>query len=513
METNANPLIEFFYLFGISSETLKNPDHFKENNFLKSEFLKPELLSKFPPIIKPYAEIDPGIIISHCFPKGFKLIESISVPREEIFHFSIDNVPSRHSKNKNIYFTCLIFYESLITYYNIQKILSQDSPESNSSNNLNKIKLKKERYEARPSNTSNSSGAIAVNKSYLFDNFYIPKVLCFSSFIPFPYEFQIILKKIKEYSLGEVGKISIPIEKIIENVVMTTPRPIRGRFNVKIKKDFFILNGEKSDLDISLRDFNQYDFHSYRYQLIFIFSVENIIEIYKSLLLEIPLLFFSNDKDKLTNIVHTFLELLSPFKYQYPTVSILPEDSLGIIQHAKSFAFGINQEWINAEKGENFFERKNILIINKAIRICDIDKQKLDLYYIKKDPESVITFDELGKINHNFNHNSEGENNNNSNDVNNISINNNDINSNNLSINKMNEYNYHLIGYQLPLHYGEKMKKNLNNFLKEKFGYNEYEPKINKKIGEEIFYYFLVSIFQNYNQFLYNTEKEVESIN
>ena len=501
METNANPLIEFFYLFGISSQTLKNSEHFKENNFLKPEFLKPELLSKFPPVIKPYAEIEPSIIISHCFPKGFKLVESISVPREEILHFSIDNVPSRHSKNKYIYFTCLIFYESLITYYNIQKFLNHDSPESNSSNNLNKIKIKKQRFEKK-SNTN-----VVINKSYLFDNFYIPKVLCFSSFIPFPSEFQYLLKKIKEYSLGEMGKISIPVEKIIESLVITVPRPILGRFNLKIKKDYFLLNGDKSDLDISLRDFNQYNFHSYRYQLIFIFSVENIIEIYKSLLLEIPLLFFSNDKDKLTNIVHTFLELLSPFKYQYPFASILPEDNLGIIEHAKSFVFGINQEWINAENGENFFMRKNILMINKPIRICDIDKQKLDLYYNKKDAESVITFEELEKLNNN------SENNNtNCNEANNISTNT-DVNNANLTINKANEYNYNLIGYQLPLHYGEKLKKSLNNFLKEKFGYNEYDPKINQRIGEEIFYYFLVSIFQNYNQFLYNTEKEVESIN
>ena len=504
METNTNPLIEYFYLFGISPETIKNPDNFKENNYLKPEFLKPELLSKFPPIIKPYAEIEPSIIISHCFPKGFKLVESISVPKEECVHFSIDNIPSRHSKNKYIYYTCLIFYESLITYYNIQKFLGHESTEPSINNNLNIIKQKKQRYE----NKSNTT-VVNTNKSYLFDNYYISKVICFSSFIPFPYEFKYLLTKIKEYTMGENGKISIPIEKIIENIVITIPRPIRGRFNVKFKKDYFLLNGEKSDFDISLRDFNQYNFHSYRYQLIFIFSVENIIEIYKSLLLEIPLLFFSNDKEKLSNIVQTFLELLSPFRYQYPNISILPEDNLGIIEHAKSFVFGINQDWINPENGENFLNRKNILIFNKPIRICDIDKQKLDLYYNKKDEESVVTFEDLSKMKKNLDNNNNINNLSDSSDINN----NNEANNINISYNKSNENNYNLIGYQLPIHYGEKLKKNLNIFLKEKFGYNEYEPKINKKIGEEIFYYFLVSIFQNYNQFLFNTEKEVEAIN
>ena len=502
METYTNPLIEYFYLFGISPETAKNPEHYKENNFLKSDFLIPELLSKFPPIIKPYAEIEPNIIISHCFPKGFKIIESISIPNDEYFHFSLDNIPSRHSKNKYIYYTCLIFYESLITYYNTQKLLNQsDLPNSiikNSNNNLNKKKLKKERFEKKFHTTA------IINKSYLFDNYYIPKLICFSSFIPFPNEFKFILKKIKGYCLGEMGRISIPIEKIIENLVLTIPRPIRGRFNIKFKKDYFLLNDEKKDFDICQRDFNQYNFHSYRYQLIFLFSVENIIEIYKSLLLEIPLIFFSTDKEKLTNLVHTFLELLSPFKYQYPNVAILPEDNLGIIEHAKSFVFGINHDYY-LENGENFFTRRNILIFNKPIRICDIDKQKLDLYYNKKDSESVITFEELGKINNKLEINSGGNN-----EPNNI---NNDINLNNVSSDITNQYSYNLIGYQLPLHYGEKLKKSLNNFYKEKFDYNVYEANINKKIGEDIFYYFLVSIFQNYNQFLFNNEKEVESIN
>ena len=122
METNINPLIEYFYLFGLSLETIEDPDFYKENLFSKPEYLKPELLSKFPPIKKPSAEIDPNIILSHCFPKGFKIIEGQSPPIDEYFHLSLDNIPSRHTKNKYIYYSCLLFYESLITYFNIVSV-------------------------------------------------------------------------------------------------------------------------------------------------------------------------------------------------------------------------------------------------------------------------------------------------------------------------------------------------------------------------------------------------------
>lgn len=345
METNTNPLIEYFYSIGISPETIKKSEYYKENNFQKPEFLKPEVLNKFPPVKKPNSEIEPNIIISHCFPNGFKLVESTIRPEDEFFHFCLDNTPSRHTKNKYIYYTCLLFYESLITYYNIQKLINLDTKNANINNNIttsnkddSRPKLKKYKLETK------SITSININKSYLFENFYVPKVICFCSFIPFPNEFKFLLKKIKDYSSGISGKTFIPVEKIIENIVITFPRPIRGRFNLRIKKEHFLLNGEKNDFEITQCDFNQYNFHSYRYQLIFTFSIENIIEIYKSLLLEIPIVFFSKYKEKLTNIVHTFLELLSPFIYQYPTIAILPDDNLGIIEHSKTFVLGINHE-------------------------------------------------------------------------------------------------------------------------------------------------------------------------
>ena len=510
METNINPLIEYFYLFGLSIETIEDPDFYKENQFSKSENLKPELLSKFPPIKKPSAEIDPNIIISHCFPKGFKIIEGKSPPADECFHFSLDNIPSRHTNNKYIHYSCLIFYESLITYFNIQKLVNNNIPNKGKRTSMNDLILENdiENPEINSDINKSKTKKLDKNKDNLLDYFYVPKVLCFSSFVPFPNEFKYLLKKIKEYSMGILGKMTIPVEKVIENLVVSIPRPIRGRFNLKFKKDYFLQNGEKNEFDIILPDFNKYNSHSYRYHLIFLFNIDDIMEIYKSLLLEIPIIFFSEDKEKLTNIVQSFLELLSPFKYQYPNIAILPEDNLGIIDHAKSFCLGINNEWINKEKNINFFERKSILIFNKPIRICDIDQQKLDLYYNKKEFGNVITFEELGKINNNSENNanedSSANNSNNNTDI---------INENTTENDKANEFNYDLLGCQLPSHYTEKIKKKLASIFKEKYNFNEYNPKINEKISQEIFYYFLISILQNYNSRLFNKEKEVESIN
>lgn len=57
--------------------------------------------------------------------------------------------------------------------------------------------------------------------------------------------------------MGILGKMTVPVGKVKENIVISIPRPIRGRFNLKFKNDYFLLNGEKNDFDIISPDFNQ----------------------------------------------------------------------------------------------------------------------------------------------------------------------------------------------------------------------------------------------------------------
>ena len=113
METNTNPLIEYFYSIGISPETIKKSEYYKENNFQKPEFLKPEVLNKFPPVKKPNSEIEPNIIISHCFPNGFKLVESTIRPEDEFFHFCLDNTPSIDILKINTFIIHVYFFMNL----------------------------------------------------------------------------------------------------------------------------------------------------------------------------------------------------------------------------------------------------------------------------------------------------------------------------------------------------------------------------------------------------------------
>jgi len=477
---SCDTFIEYFYIFGAKETTVRSENFYHNLLFTKPGYLTMQLLSKFPPFEKPNSDVDENVILNHCFPTGYNLLEindPNEFPKHECFHFNLDNLNSLGNDDKKIYFTCLLFYERLSSYYEILYRIKK-----NSKYNLKKLKpLTKETKE-------------------LIDKYYVPKVIVLSSFVPFPNEEKYLLTKILAYASGMTKDIQhniiIPIEKVIEKLVLGIPRPPKGKFYVTYKKLNCIIPNDENDFDIKQRELNQYNYYSYKMQLIFIFKIEEIIEIIKCLLMEIPILFFSKSKERLTNIFETFIFLLSPFEYQYPHVSILPDINAGIIEIAKSFAFGINYEWVepdpvNKNGPQNYFEKMNINVFNKLIKIVDIDNRKITKYFVSNPSQRIINFHDLGMenlIKEDFNT---------------------FIPSKEINHDIKNEAEK----YDLPLHYTDKFRESLNEFLENnKIKSSDCNMTLNRKIGEDYFYYFFVSVFQNYNKYLFNTEEETKKI-
>ena len=455
-------LIEYFYLFGIEPDSI-NVDKFndKDQIYLKKGYLSPELLSKFPPSDKADINVDIKIIKNHCFPNGYTLFQKNGNPVEEYFYFSLDNMLGKDSSDKSLYFSCALFYEPISKYV---KIKSMKNP-------LQKKKLQK--------------------KEIQLDKFFAPKALCISSFLPFPSEFKFLLNKLINYAKSD--KITIPIEKIIENMVYGIPRPPKVYFYIHCKKGNSLFPKQDFEMDFRLTDLNHCPINSFKFQSIFNFNVDDIMEIYKSLFLEVPILFFCGKAEALTNIYESFMTLMKPFEFQGPHCAILPDLNAGIIEMSKTFCLGINQEWIipgNKEK-KTYFQKLNLNIINKKILICDADNHKIYKYYNYNPVQHIINFKDLGVYS-----SQEG--------VDPLLCRSEDINHD--CFNNWNEY-------LLPDHYTRKLKKSLKSYIdKNKMSYTEYSSKTNKEIGEQIFYYYLVSIFQSYNDFLYTSQEDVNII-
>ena len=267
--------------------------------------------------------------------------------------------------------------------------------------------------------------------------------------------------------------------------------PPKGKFFVTYKNNNCIIPNVEKDYEIKQRELNQYNYYSYKMHLIFFFKTDDIAEIIKCLLSEVPILFFSQSKERLTNIFETFLFLLRPFEYQYPHVSILPDINAGIIEMAKTFAFGINYEWVEPDNKEgkiNYFEKLNLNVFNKLIKIVDIDNRKITKYYMQNQSQRIINFNDLGE---------------------NIKDDSIFIPSKEINHDALNDSDK----YELPMHYLTKFKKRLNEFLENnKIKSSDCNMALNRKIGEDHFFNFFVSVFQNYNKYLFNTEIETKKI-
>ena len=483
IKNKENTLFENFYIFGLDYDLILSDYLYNVKNYSKeNNKIFPVILNKFPSYINNNSYINDNVLIEHIFPNGFKIIEKIEKPKNEFFYFNLMSL-----NGKNIFFSCLLFYESLFQYYNFKKnynenkIVEINIEEFN--HNFTKNIIKNDKILNKSFDLEKSENIFL--KENILKYIFIPKVICLSSLFPYIFEKKYILKSIFKYSLK--NNIKIPLETIIENF-FKIPLP---KNNILYSNQ--ILFGQNNKLFIRKIFLNKNFIPSLpKINIIFEeFKIKNILEILKCIILEIPLLFFSENKYKLSIYINIFLSLIFPLEYIYPNVIILPKINYYLIEIKKCFVFGINQKY-----NKNFFKDFNLNIYNKYIKIVDLDNSCLTEIFNKN--ENIIKFKNLFNNNLNVNNNS-----------------NNNFQNNN--------YNYK---YKINLieHYTLKLEKKLKNFFdknkkKEKKISNnknnnnniEYNYEFIENIYE-IFLYYFVCILLNYTKFLYNDEKSVLEI-
>ena len=347
-----NNLIQQFYEIGADNEIVFCERYYQ--NVLKfynqNANIKPNIISKFPNVNSTLVNIPNDVIISHCFPNGFyaKFCKD-EPPIGEKFFFCVDNFP-RNSNYPKVYFSCFLFYESLEVY--------------------RQILLKKKNFIFKSKNNDKESDdeQNLGNSIIGCSNYYIPKVICFASLLPYPRELTKILKTLYNKYLKIKEGYEYPIEKIIENLIFSIPIPTRGKYSIS-----YHLFNEKYSFTQS--PINKVPNVSYELNLIFsTYKISDILFIFKCVLLEIPLLFFSDSKAKLCTLVEGFLSLIYPFSYKHHNISILPYHCYSIIETSDCFMLGINEEYHS-----NFFINNNLEVENKTIVIVDIDNKKIGI--------------------------------------------------------------------------------------------------------------------------------------
>ena len=466
-------LFQYFYLFGIELDSLDINDFNPDKTFLEKNFKKAQVLNQFPPYKRAQSYIEPNIVLNHCFPKGYKILVIDKQPKDEFFFFSLDNLNKYSQQNKRIYFTTAIIFEPLKSYFEIK--YKKNIPP------FPKITIKEDKN--------------GKEKEALLINIYIQKALCLSSLVPFPSEIKNILMELIEYS--KRNEITIPMEKLVETIIFGIPLPRRAYFNISSKQTNELIPKQKKDLDFTLRPLNKYNFYSYSYQNILGFPLKEIFLIFRSLLLEVPILFFGSNKEILTNIVETFMSLIYPLEYQYPYVSILPDAYCSLIEREKSFVFGVNHKlfWEGKDKNKHptYFKKMHLNIHNKLFLICDIDTNSVYQYYYHDKLYHIVNFNDLGV----YPETKDGDT---------SQCVSKDINS---------DIMQSIIEINLPEKITNKITKELNSYITKNYELirdnHDYSGVFNTKIGENYFYDYMVNLLNNYFNYISNDEENIKN--
>ena len=397
----ANNFIDYFLVVGLPPKIfmekwLYTSDVDTLNEKFKDNF-QPKIISSFPNYEKHTIAFDDSVI-SHCFPNGFKAKISQSPPKAEIFSFILDN----NYFNLNFpqkYLTCLICYENILKYRKLYDTYKQYMKEENKENEIKEI------FDKINNNINNDLDE-SIENIEINQNIYIPKCLMVMSLYPYFAEFEKILTEIYKYSLikekeisvinldevkhqndennlqkldidkqGEkqekkefnidINKITVPMDKIIENLLIELPVPPRGIFKV----EYTLINQER---ELKQNLMNELPLVDINLKQLFTFDAKEIVKMYHNLFLETRILFFSENIQLLNMFIFGLLSLLYPFQYQYQVVTILPEENFQIIESITPFIAGINMPY---EKG--FFEIRD-LTLSDAILIVDIDNLKTE---------------------------------------------------------------------------------------------------------------------------------------
>ena len=391
-------LEEYFLIIGVepkicTKDYLYNSPIEELNEFYSKDDFKPKILSKFPPVVKQYINIDISIA-ELCFPKGFQLEEFKNQPRPVVQHFLLDN--SFYSIDYPLkYVTCLIIYESLENYYLLSKEIRKNLGEDiysdawkiksdkkakydiikaigniDKNNLMHNERFKSEMIPIAKENNNN-------NNNDIFKKYYFPKILCLVSTQHIFREQEQILKQLYQYFIDDSLK-KIPIEKKILTILCNIPIPPKGfleiEYNLKENFEKIRIKREKMNKIPSIED---------ELALIFSkFSIHKVLKILKFILFEMKTIVFGTKINELSCFIYGLISLIFPFHYSFQVSSSIPNGAYDILESISPYILGINTKF-----DKSFFSNNKIDISDLRLFIIDLDDKKIRMIGEDKFPE------------------------------------------------------------------------------------------------------------------------------
>uniref|UniRef100_A0A672N434 DENN domain-containing protein 5B n=1 Tax=Sinocyclocheilus grahami TaxID=75366 RepID=A0A672N434_SINGR len=222
-----------------------------------------------------------------------------------------------------------------------------------------------------PSSSSSSSsrgrtscGCSGEGYDSVRDTLYVSKAMCLITPMPFMHACKGFLSQVHRAVISHQPP-PLPLESYIYNILYEVPLPLPGR-SLKFHGVYEPILSQRPGVgELPLADFPL----SEAFQLL---GVENLVQIFTCVLLEMQILLYSQDYQRLMVVAEGITTLLFPFQWQHVYVPILPASLLHFLDAPVPYLMGLQ-----SKEGTD----RSKLELPQEANLCfvDIDNQCIEL--------------------------------------------------------------------------------------------------------------------------------------
>uniref|UniRef100_A0A8C5HG89 DENN domain-containing protein 5B-like n=1 Tax=Gouania willdenowi TaxID=441366 RepID=A0A8C5HG89_GOUWI len=369
----------YFVICGIDTETGLEPDQLSsalctwtanlEQSPLKRTF-RSKVLARYPENVE-YNPFDQNAVNMLCMPKGLSF-RTQADPRDPQFHSFIIT----KEDGSRTYGFVHTFYEE-VTSPHICSAMQTLYQMHNAAHGT-----------ANPPPPSSSSSSSSSSYDSSRDTLYVSKALCLITPMPYMQACRSYLAQLHKAATVKTAP-PLPLESYVYNILYEVPLPAPGR-SLKFYAVYEAIVCQRPGLgELPLADFSLAEAFS-------LLGIENLVQVFTCTLLEMQILLYSQDYQRLMTVAEGITTLLFPFQWQHVYVPILPASLLHFLDAPVPYLMGL--------QSKDGSDRSKLELPQEA-NLCfvDIDNHSIELPEdFPQFPNKTEFIQELSDVLHSF---------------------------------------------------------------------------------------------------------------
>uniref|UniRef100_A0A8C4GTW0 DENN/MADD domain containing 5B n=1 Tax=Dicentrarchus labrax TaxID=13489 RepID=A0A8C4GTW0_DICLA len=337
----------YFVICGIDTETGLEPDELAGENFEQSPLkrtFKSKVLARYPENVE-WNPFDQDAVNMLCMPKGLSFRTQADQRDPQYHSFIITK-----EDGSRTYGFVHTFYEEVT------------SPQICSAMQT-LYQMHNAEHASADSPTSSSSSRRAGGYDSSRDTLYVSKALCLIAPMPFMHACRRFLSQLHK-AVTSATAPPLPLESYVHNILYEVPLPAPGR-SLKFHGVYEPIICQRPGLgELPLADFPLAEAFT-------LLGVENLVQVFTCTLLEMQILLYSQDYQRLMTVAEGITTLLFPFQWQHVYVPILPASLLHFLDAPVPYLMGLQ-----SKEGTD----RSKLELPQEANLCFVD---IDNHYIE----------------------------------------------------------------------------------------------------------------------------------